>query len=255
MSGRFGGKVAIVTGGASGIGAATVERLLAEGAGSVIIADRNCAAGEVLAEKLGDRASFAELDVTSENGWQNLVEGVVDRQGQLDVLVNSAGVAGWGTIDDTALDAFNFTLNINLVGVFLGCRAGVAAMRGSGGGAIVNVSSAMGVRADPNQLAYCASKAAVIHLTKAIALHCGKMGYNIRANAVLPGAVDTPLLAAVEPMLGGREQLVSAMAAAHPVGRMGSPTEIAAAIAFLASEDASFITAGAFAVDGGMAEI
>lgn len=255
MSDRFAHRVAIVTGGASGIGAATAGRLLAEGAAAVLIADRDRAAGEALAASLGDKASFAELDVASEAGWDKLVEGVMDRHGRLDILVNSAGVAGWGTIDDTTLDAFTFTLNVNLTGVFLGCRAGVAAMRKSGGGAIVNVSSAMGVRADPNQLAYCASKAAVIHLTRAIAVHCGKHDYKIRANAVLPGAVDTPLLGAAAPLLGGREQLVSAMAAAHAIGRMGVPDEIAAAIAFLCSDDASFITAGAFAVDGGMAEI
>jgi len=254
MSKRFEGKVAVITGGASGIGAATARRLADEGA-SVLIVDRDDALGAETVRSIGSGAWLHSFDITDEGAWDKLVQEAEAQHGRVDILVNSAGIAGWGTIEDTSVEAWRRTLDVNLLGTFLGCRAAVATMRRGGGGSIINISSAMGVKADPNQLAYCASKAAVIQLTRSVALHCGNQGYNIRCNAILPGAVDTPLLATAGAILGGREQLEEAMSRAHPIGRMGLPEEIAGAVAFLASDDASFVTASAYAVDGGMCEI
>jgi 3(or 17)beta-hydroxysteroid dehydrogenase len=252
--GRFDQKVCIVTGGASGIGAATSRRLADEG-GTVIVADLQAVQGRSLAAEFGADVIFLPLDVTDESSWTDLMTEVERRFGRLDVLVNCAGTSGFGTIEDTSPATWRKTLDVNSFGTFLACHFAVEAMRRSGGGSIVNIGSSLSVRARPGQLAYCASKAAVLQITRCTAIHCGQQGYNIRCNSVMPGAVDTPLLDTLRDKLGGDEALAGAMQRTHPIGRMAQPEEIASAIAYLASEDASFITAAAFAVDGGSIEM
>ncbi|WP_197277074.1 SDR family NAD(P)-dependent oxidoreductase [Sphingomonas profundi] len=250
---RFTGKVVLVTGAASGIGAAAARRFAAEGA-RVIVADLQRAAGEALAAEIGAGALFADLDVADETSWAAL-DATVDTCGRLDVLAHCAGVPGFGTIEDTSVATWRRVMDVNALGTFLADRFAVARMRRGGGGAIVNVASSASLRAVPGQIAYSASKAAVLHITRCTAIQCGREGYGIRCNAVLPGLTDTAMAIELEDRLGGRAVMEEAAARSHPVGRMAQPAEIAGVIAFLASDDASFVTASAYAADGGKMEV
>lgn len=248
-------KIALVTGGASGIGAATVRRFVSEGA-VVCIADRDDVLGEALAAELGEQTEFVHLDVTDDAGWGRVMAHILGRHGRLDIMVNSAGIAIYGNIDSTPLRDWEQVLAVNATGTFLACSHAVRAMRASGGGSIVNIASGNAIHAHPELLAYASSKAAVVQLTKCVAIHCGKQGYNIRCNAVLPGGTDTPLLMSQEgERQDDRAALERMMAEIHALGRMGRPEEIAAAVLFLASDEASFITASALVADGGMTEL
>ena len=251
---RFDGKVAMITGGASGIGEAVARKLAAQGA-AVVIGDVQQAKARALIAELGDAASYLPLDVTSERDWAAMREHIVQRHRRLDVLVNSAGIGGFGSIEDTTAEQWLRVMGVNAMGVFLGCKLAVDLMQHNGGGAIVNVASAMAVRADALQLSYCSSKAAILNLTRSVAMHCGKQNYNIRCNSVLPGAIDTPLLRTMESSFGSSAELESAMGALHILNRMGTTEEVADAILFLASSEASFVTAANIAIDGGMAEM
>lgn len=252
MHKRFVDKVAIVTGGASGVGAATARRLADEGA-TVVIADVQAEPGEALAVELG-KGFFHLTDISDEAAWTALMAKVDDRLGRLDVMAHCAGTTGYGSIEDTSSEDWRGTLDINTFGTFLANKFAVEAMRKSGGGAIVNVASTASLRAVPHMISYSVSKAAVLQLTKCTAIHCGKQGYNIRCNAVLPGVVDTPMMKTLEDRIG-RGAIEALSAQVHVLGRMAQPEEIASVIAFLASDDASFITASGYAVDGGKMEI
>jgi 3(or 17)beta-hydroxysteroid dehydrogenase len=251
---RFAGKVAVVTGGASGVGAAVSRRLAQEGA-EVIVVDLQQKLGASIVDEIGEAAVFHEMDITDEGAWDGLNAVVDQRFGRLDVLAHCAGVTGFGNIEDTPLANWRRTMDINAMGALLANRFAVQAMRRSGGGSIVNVGSASGLRAASHMVAYCASKAALLQITRCTALHCGENDYNIRCNTVLPGAIDTPLIDELAQRVGGRAQLLERSAKRHVLKRMGQPEEIAAAILYLASDDASFVTASTFVVDGGMCEI
>lgn len=244
---RFEGKLAVITGGASGIGAATARRIASEG-GRIVIADLQEQQGKALAAELGNGSAFHHLDVADEQGWEALGDSVTRDFGGLDILVNGAGVSGFGSVADTTVDTWRRAMDINALGTFLGCRLAVKLM--GKGGSIVNLASCMAQKVDPGQFAYSASKAAIVHMTRNVAVHCGRAGLGIRCNSVTPGAIDTPMLAEVGTMLGGHDQLRQAMAGLHPIGRMGEVDEVAAVIAFLASDEASFVTGAAYAVDG-----
>ena len=168
--------------------------------------------------------------------------------------MHCAGIPCWGTIETTSVAAWREALDVNALGTFLACRFGVEAMKGRGG-AIVVVASTASMRAVTGQIGYAASKAAALQVMRCTAIHCGQQGYKIRCNAVLPGLVDTPMARTLEHRLGGRAAMEEAASRIHPIGRMAQPQEIAAAIAFLASDDASFITASGYAVDGGKMEV
>jgi NAD(P)-dependent dehydrogenase (short-subunit alcohol dehydrogenase family) len=243
---RLAGKTALVTGGASGLGLAICQRFVAEGA-SVVIADIDDAAGQLLAGELGASARFERLDVSQESDWQSVFE----RLGKLDILVNNAGITTLGSIEDVTLEQFRHEFEIDVVGVFLGCKAGVAKMKVNGGGSIINMSSMTGVRAQADLVAYNGAKAAVTHMTKSVALHCAKQGYGIRCNSVHPGAIHTPILDKVMAQSDNPEALYEGWVATHPIGRLGKPEEIAAICVYLASDESAFATGAEFRIDGG----
>ena len=245
------GTIAAVTGGASGIGRAIVERFVADGA-CVMIADVDATAGAAFATSLGDRCAFRQIDVTSTGDWSALLADIRARFGDISCLVNNAGSSTSGSVASTTEADWSRTMAVNATGTFLGCQAAVAAM-GSAGGTIVNIASARGQRASSGQIAYCASKAAILSLTRSVALHCGENGIAIRCNAVCPGIVDTPILDETRALLGGGDAAAARLGAMQPIGRLGQPSEIASMVAYLASPEAAFITGATIAVDGGFA--
>lgn len=251
---RFAGRVALVTGAASGIGRAAAALLAQQGA-RVLVADLDAVAAAQTAEAIafaGGTAAAQPLDVTSEADWRAAVERVEQRWGGLHVLVNSAGIAQVRPVPDTSLAEWRGVLAVNLDGVFLGTRFGIQAMRRAEGGSIVNVASASGLKAAAGAGAYCASKAAVLMLTRVAALECIQTGDRIRVNAVAPGGVKTAMWGKV-PI--GAEIMASeawnAPVDAPPGKRFATPDEVARAILFLASEEASYITGSVLAVDAG----
>jgi NAD(P)-dependent dehydrogenase (short-subunit alcohol dehydrogenase family) len=239
---RFEGRVALVTGGASGIGKATAKRIAEEG-GSVVIADVQDAAGAAVAEEIersGGTASYVHLDVTDEEGWAAAVASTVEAYGGLDILVNNAGIGDTDPIEATSVDTWNKVVAVTQTSVFLGMKAAAEALKRSGRGAVVNISSMYGIVGSGVSPAYHAAKGAVRLLTKTAALGWAPAG--VRVNSVHPGYIDTPIL-------GDTDR--DALSGATPMGRLGKPEEIAAMITFLASDEASFATGAEFVVDGG----
>lgn len=243
---RFQGKVAIVTGGASGIGAAFARRVYEEG-GSVMIADLDTEKGEALAAELGDRASFQVVDVADADALVALAQATVDQFGGIDILYNNAGIGNYGLTPDMPVEQWRRCLAVNLDAVFYGCRAVIPHMRARGGGAIVNTASASGLAADYGFTAYNAAKAGVINYTRCLAIDHARDG--IRANSVCPGPVDTPILTSGVDAIPG---LRTEWEAIVPSGRFARPEEIAAVAAFLASDDSSGVSGAAIPVDGGL---
>ncbi len=253
MTGRLEGKIAVISGGASGIGAATGRRFVEEGA-RVVLGDIDTDRLASLAEELGAAADWVRLDVREPGDW-DAIFARADGMGGATTVVNSAGVSIPGTIEEIDLEAFRHTLAINLDGVFLGSKHGVAALRGGTGGSIINVASTLGVRSGAIFPAYSASKGGVRLLTRSVALHCAEQGYDIRANCILPGAIHTEMVeryvAAGEAAGATREDVITGFADVHPLKRLGRPEEPANAIVFLASDESSFTTGGEIPVDGG----
>jgi NAD(P)-dependent dehydrogenase (short-subunit alcohol dehydrogenase family) len=248
MAGRLKDKVALVTGAASGIGRETVRQFHAEGA-KVAAADLN---EEGLAE-LGEIADLKlRLDVTDETRWREVMDEVVAKLGRLDILVNSAGIGTKGNIEQATLADWRTTNAVNVEGTFLGCREAVRAMKETGGGSIVNLSSVAGIIGDPETIAYCASKGAVRLLTKSAALHCGRKGYGIRVNSVHPSFADTAMVQGLIAATKNPERTREGLARASALGRLGRAEEVAATILFLASDESSFTTGAEFMVDGGL---
>ena len=242
--------IALITGGASGIGLATAKALIAAGS-KVFIADIQGDLGRKAAQNLD--GEFIKLDVSSEDDWNAAIQTVEEKAGRLDVLVNNAGIGAGGTLESTTLEDFNRTLSVNLTGVFLGCKAAVPLMQKSGGGSIINISSIFGIVADELSLAYTASKGGVRSMTKAIALDCAARKTGVRVNSVHPGFVQTPLVE------NGVSAMPAEMAEAYgartvgqtPMGRIGEPSEIGDVIAFLASDASRFMTGSEIVIDGG----
>jgi len=249
--GRVQDKVALVTGGASGIGLATCELLAAEGA-RVIVGDVDRAAADRAVAAIGPRASFHPLDVTREDDWIAVTDAIVRDLGRLDILVNNAGVALLRDIETTTLDEWRRLMAVNLDGVFLGCKHAIRVMKGRGGGAIVNLSSVAGMIGAPSLAAYGASKGGVRALTKSVALHCARRGYGIRCNSVHPSFAETPMLEGMIAAARDPQKQRASHAAAAPLGRLAQPDEIARTILFLASEDSAFTTGAEIVVDGGL---
>ncbi len=247
--GKLAGKIALVTGGAAGLGEAIVRRYVREGA-AVVIADMDEPAGRALAAELGGAARFQRLDVTSEEAWLAALAAVNMWHGGLDILVNNAGITTVGSVESLTLAQFKTMLDIDLVGVFLGCKHAIGSMKGRGG-SIINMSSMCGIRAQADLAGYNAAKAGVTHLTKAAALHYAHAGYGIRCNSVHPGAIRTAMLEKVMAQVPDPKALYDGWVAGHPIGRLGLPEEIAAIALFLASDESAFATGGEFVIDGG----
>lgn len=243
---RLANKIAIITGGARGMGAETCRLFVAEGA-TVVIADLLEAEGLALAEELGQAASFRRLDVSNEDDWQQLVNETVQRFGRIDVLVNNAAVLVFGAIEQLAKADFERALAVNLTGTFLGIHTVAPIMREQRAGAIVNISSVDGLRGVNALAAYVASKWGVRGLTKVAALELGPHG--IRVNSVHPGGVDTQMS---NPSGASREELAGQYRQV-PLQRIGAPEEIARATMFLASDEASYCNGSELSVDGGAA--
>lgn len=242
---RFDDRVALVTGGASGIGAATVRRLVDEGA-RVMIADINGEGAELLATELGSATDAVQIDVTDSAAVTAMTVDTASRFGRLDVVFNNAGVTSTGTVDTLSDEEWRRVMDVDVSSVFYGCRAAIPIMREQGGGAIVNTASISGVAGDWGIAAYNAAKGAVLNFTRAMAADHARDG--IRVNAVCPGGIETPMTASLAHSRRAQveyERLV-------PARRMGRPEEIAAAVAFLASDDASYVTGHGLVVDGGV---
>ena len=248
MPPRLAGKVALISGGARGIGAATARLFAQEGA-RVVVGDVLEPEGRALEAELtgrGSQAAFVSLDVTREPDWERAVAAAVSRFGKLDVLVNNAGISGAGRVEDTTLEEWHRVMEVNATGVFLGTKAAIPALRRTGGGAIVNISSQLGlVGMDDSSPQYQASKGAVRLLTKHTALQYAKEG--IRANSVHPGPIVTPMTEKrrADPTISAR------MVSRIPLGRYGEADEIAYGVLYLASDESRFVTGSELVIDGG----
>lgn len=251
---RVSGKVALVTGAASGIGKASAEALAREGA-VVVLTDVQADKGVDVAAGIGQaggKAQFARHDVTSESEWTGIVRRIEKDFGRLDILVNNAGIAVGGMVTDLSLEDFRRQMAVNVDSVFLGTKTALPLMRKHGGGSIVNISSVAGLRGSARLSAYCASKGAVRLFTKAVALECAAMKDGIRVNSVHPGIIDTPIWHSVIP--GSNEPLdLDALTAFRvPLGVKGYPIDIANAVLFLASDESRYMTGEEIVVDGGL---
>jgi len=248
---RVKGKVAIITGGAGGLGKAQALLLSKEGA-KVVITDINEEEAKKVVEEIhkqGGEALFIKHDVTREKEWSEVIRRTLERFGKLDILVNNAGVNLWKKIEDTSLEEWQWLMNVNLNGVFLGTKYAMGAMKKSGGGSIVNISSVAGLVGTLDTSAYHASKGGVRLFTKAAALECSKAGYdyNIRVNSVHPGVIKTAM---VEGLLKDEDKRKDALSW-HPIGRFGEPEDIAYGVLYLASDESKFITGAELVIDGG----
>jgi 3(or 17)beta-hydroxysteroid dehydrogenase len=249
---RVKGKVAIVTGGAGGLGRGIATLLASEGA-AVTVTDVNEPAGREVAAQIeadGGRAIFIKHDVTSENDWQSVVEKTVAENGRLDILVNNAGVMIIAKVEDMKLEEWRRLMSINLDGVFLGTKHAVPAMRKSGGGSIINMSSAAGIIGTADSTAaYSASKGGVRLFTKACALEFSKagLGYNIRVNSVHPGVIETPMTDAMRQPGAVGDEMLNIM----PIGGLGQPIDIAYGVLYLASDESRLVTGAELVIDGG----
>lgn len=255
--GRLEGKVALVTGAARGIGAAVAERFAAEGA-RVALTDIRDDEGAQTAARIGGGAAYHRLDVRLEEDWDTAMAWVAGCFGDLDVLVNNAGISGFeGKIvphdpENASLEAWRAVHATNLDGVFLGCRAAIRMMRDGYGGSIVNMASRSGLVGIPGAAAYASSKAAVRNHTRTVALYCAEQGLDIRCNAIFPAAILTAIW---EPMLGtgpGRAERMAALVRDTPLRRFGTPEEVAHAAVYLASDESAYTTGAELVLDGGL---
>ena len=245
---KLAGKVALISGGARGMGAHEAHLFVSEGA-KVVIGDILEAQGhetEAEIKAAGGEAVFVRLDVTNEADWQRAVETAVNQFGQLNILVNNAGVSGLGRVEEVSLEEWNRVMDINSTGVFLGTKTAIPAMRQAGGGSIINISSQLGlVGTDNSSPQYQASKGSVRLLTKATAIQYAPDG--IRVNSVHPGPIETPMTEARRSDPEIRKLMLSRI----PLGRYGQPDDVAKGVLYLASDDSSFVTGSELVIDGG----
>jgi NAD(P)-dependent dehydrogenase (short-subunit alcohol dehydrogenase family) len=251
---RVKGKMAFVTGGASGLGRASALMLAREGA-KVSVTDINeegarAVAAEINEIKPGSGFSFAH-DVTSESQWQTTLQQAHDAMGGLNVLLNNAGIGGGSTVEDTDFETWKKVHAVDVDSVFLGCKYAIPLMREHAPGSIINISSIAGLIAGHNMAAYNSAKAGVWLLSKSVALHCAKRGYRIRSNSIHPTFIDTPIL---DGMAGvnGRDELLTKLARQVPLGEVGDPNDVAYAVLYLASDESKFMTGAELKLDGGI---
>lgn len=253
--GRVSGKKAFITGGAQGLGAA-FARLLADEGAKVCVTDINAAGAEKVAAEIDRKhpgaASFAAHDVTKPGDWDSALDRAARAMGGISVLVNNAGIGTWGNIETETYENWRRCFEIDVDSIFIGTKAAMPYLKKSTPASIVNISSVAGLIADGNMLSYNAAKAAVWMMSKSIALHCAKAGYDIRSNSVHPVFTRTPI---VEPLIelgGGGPEGERKLARQIPLGRLGEPLDVAYAVLYLASDESRFVTAAEFKVDGGI---
>ena len=250
--GRLDGKVALLTGGASGLGKATGDLMAAEGA-TVVLSDIQEVEGENVAAAIreaGGACSFKPHDTTVEAQWERICADIMEEHGHLDILLNGAGIGGSGVeLIEMELDTWKRCLSINLDGVFLGCKHGIRAMLQGTGGSIINISSILGFAGIANSSNYCASKGGVRLLSKAAELECARKTPRVRVNSIHPGFIDTPMVASAIQRRGPefREYIDKNV----PFGELGEPVDIAEGVLYLASDAAKFVTGSELTIDGG----
>lgn len=253
---RLAGKIALITGGASGLGKRMAERFAEEGA-RVILADINLDGATAVARAIGDAARAIRLDVTSEAGWADVIADAKAKSGGLHILVNCAGIGGGNTVEDTDLETWRRVHAIDLDGVFLGCKHAIPLIRETvarekSHGSILNVSSIAGIIASGNMAAYNSAKAGVRHLTKSVALHCATKHYGITCNSVHPAFIDTPILDGFQARGFTREEVHAKLGRQVPLGHIGEPDDVAWAAVYLCSDEAKFVTGAELYIDGGI---
>ena len=258
MAGRVAGRVALVTGGSSGIGRGCAELLAAEGA-TVVVTDLQDDKGQAVAAAIG--GLYLHHDVADEDAWARVIAEIDKRLGRLDILVNNAGIAIGGPVTDYSLADWRKQQAVNVDGVFLGVKHSLPLMRRGGGGSIINMSSVAGMKGAANMSGYCATKGAVRLFTKSIAMECAAAQDGVRVNSVHPGIIDTPIWDGITSTIGGegandgpaRPTTVDDIAAlAAPLGFKGLPADIAAGVLYLASEESRYVTGIELVIDGGM---
>lgn len=249
--GRLEKGTALVTGAASGIGFLTARRMIEEGA-RVAMTDINEAGLAAAAGPLGDSVLTIRHDVTSEESWIDAIRQAVAAFGRLSILVNSAGTGRSTNVEETTLEDWRNVMAVNADGTFLGCKHGVLAMKQSGGGSIVNLSSVSGLVGGHNLAAYNASKGAVRLLTKSVALHCARRGYSIRCNSVHPAFIETPMVESLIENSRDPSNTRARLEAQIPLRRLGTAREVADMIVYLAGTESAFVTGAEFVIDGGL---
>lgn len=251
---RVKNKVAIVTGGASGLGKSSALLLAKEGA-RVVVTDLDEDQGREVVSAIkesGGEAQFILQDVSKEEDWKRVIDETLDSYGKLHILANSAGIGIGGTVEEVTLDDWRKLLSINLDGTFLGTQYAIKAMRKTGeGGSIINFSSIEGLIGDPNLPAYNASKGGVTLFTKSAALHCARQGYGIRVNSIHPAYIWTPMVENYLKAQGNVEEGKKMLESLHPVGHLGEPDDIGYGVVYLASDESKFMTGAELVIDGG----
>ncbi len=249
MAGRVEGKIALVTGGAMGLGKADCEMLAAEGA-RVIVTDREVEHAHKVADSIGGDAMA--LDVTNEAQWQEVLKAVEERHGGLDILVNNAGNVIFESVEECSLDNFKLHMAIHVEGTFLGCKYAIPLMknRPGNGAAIVNMASTAALMGYGNIVAYTAAKGAIRAMTRSIAMHCQDEGYGIRCNAIAPGGIETPMVREVSGR--GGEELMDIPDGPLPADALGAPKDVAGAMLYLASDESRFVNGIVIPVDNGL---
>ena len=246
MAGRVEGKVALVTGGAMGLGKADCERLAEEGA-KVVVTDIDLAKAQAVADAIGGHA-FVQ-DVRDEARWIEIIGEVERLHGRLDILVNNAGNVIFESIEDCSADNFRLHMAIHVEGTFFGCKYALPLMKKSGGGSIVNMASTASLMGYGAIVAYTAAKGAIRAMTKSIAMHCQDQGYGIRCNVLMPGGIETPMVQAVSGRAGQEEPVPEGVL---PAMALGAPRDVANMILYLASDEARFLTGNEYPIDNGL---
>ena len=251
---RVKNKVAIVTGGASGLGKSSAKLLAKEGA-KIVVSDIDEEGGKKVVQQIkedGGEAIFIKQDVAKEDEWKNVIETTLETYGKLHILANSAGIGLGGTVEDVTLEDWKNLIDINLNGTFLGTQYGIKGMKETGeGGSIINFSSIEGLIGDPNLPAYNASKGGVTIFTKSAALHCAKQGYGIRINSIHPAYIWTPMVENFLKAQGDVEEGKKQLESLHPIGHLGEPDDIGYGVVYLASDESKFMTGSELVIDGG----
>jgi NAD(P)-dependent dehydrogenase (short-subunit alcohol dehydrogenase family) len=248
------GKIAFITGGASGLGRASAMMLAQEGA-KVAVSDINAEGAQAVAEEINaahpGQAFAYHLDVTNEENWKAALQAAHEDMGGLNVLLNNAGIGGGSTVEDTDFETWKLVHAVDVDSVFLGCKYAIPLMTPHAPGSIINISSIAGLIAGHNMAAYNSAKAGVWLLSKSVALHCAKRGYKIRSNSIHPTFIDTPIL---DGMVGAmtRDELKGKLARQVPLGEVGDPSDVAYAVVYLASDESKFMTGAELKLDGGI---